>query len=156
MLSTLRENALFTNSKTSELFKKEIEYLGHIMFADGVRPDPKKVAMIVAWPVPADLTALRSFLGLAMFYRKYVWKYSHIATPLTDMTQKNKFGEWIELQQASFDKLKQAIAECVTLKIVDLQKPYVVETDASDIVVGAVLMQEGRPVAFESKKLNPA
>lgn len=98
-LSTLRKNILFANNKKSELFQKEITYLGFMVSADGIKPDPRKVAVLLAWPVPTDLTTLRGFLGLAVFYRKGVKNYSHIAAPLTDMLQKNKWKEWTEVQQ---------------------------------------------------------
>ena len=119
--------------------------------------DPEKVDAIFKWPHPRNLQELQMFLGLAGFYRKYIRDYAKIAVPMTNQLKaQGKSFTWGSEQQSSFEKLKVAIATSPILVVVNPRKPFVVETDASANVVGAVLLQDGRPVAFESKKLNSA
>ncbi|MCO5603397.1 hypothetical protein L7F22_057547 [Adiantum nelumboides] len=119
--------------------------------------EPKKVESILRWPAPRNLEELQIFLGMSDFYRQYVKDYVKIAVPLMDQLRtKTKNVSWRESQQKSFDKLKVAIAAAPILTIVDPNEPFVLETDASGDAMGAVLMQKGCPVAFESKKLDRA
>ena len=119
--------------------------------------DPDKVDAIVRWPHPTNLEELQIFLGLAGFYCKFIQDYAKITVPMTNqLKDKGRSFTWGEEQQHSFDKLKVAIATAPILAIVDPHKPFVVETDASATAIGAVLIQDGRPIAFESKKLNRA
>ncbi|MCO5550198.1 hypothetical protein L7F22_003680 [Adiantum nelumboides] len=120
--------------------------------------DMSKVDAIVHWPHPTNLEELQIFLGLAGFYCKFVCDYAKISVSMTDQLKaQGKNFTWGEEQQRSFDeKLKVALASAPILAIVDLAKPFVVETDASDKAIGAVLLQDGRPVALESKKLDKA
>ena len=155
IFQALQQQGLFANSDKTFLCLEEIEYLGHIVSADGIRMDPKKVAVILAWPMPHNVSQLRSFLGLSSFYRKFIEYYSFIAAPMTDLLQEQVLYIWTPVQQDSFDSLKQAVSTARVLKIVDPEKPFELETDASGVAIGAVLNQEGRPIAFESKKLSP-
>ncbi|MCO5558830.1 hypothetical protein L7F22_012418 [Adiantum nelumboides] len=119
--------------------------------------EPEKVESILRWPTPRNLKKLQIFLGMSRFYRQYFKDYAKIVVPLTDQLRtKTKNISWGESQQRSFDKLKVAIAAAPVLTIVDPNKPFVLETDASGEAMGAVLMQRGRPIAFESKKLDCA
>ncbi|MCO5611638.1 hypothetical protein L7F22_065892 [Adiantum nelumboides] len=119
--------------------------------------DMSKVDTIVHWSHPTNLEELQIFLGLAGFYRKYVCDYAKIVVPITDQLKgKHKTFTWGEEQQRSFEKLKVALASAPILAIVDPTKPFVVETDTSDRAIGAFLLQDGRPIAFESKKLDKA
>ena len=156
IFQALREHGLLANSDKTFLFLAEIEYLGYIVSADGIRMDPKKVAVILAWPMPQNVSQLRSFLGLSSFYRKFIEYYSFIVAPMIDLLQEQVLYIWTPVQQDSFDSLKQAVSTAPVLKIVDPEKPFDLETDASGVAIGAVLTQEGRPTAFESKKLSPA
>ncbi|MCO5604546.1 hypothetical protein L7F22_058713 [Adiantum nelumboides] len=119
--------------------------------------DMSKVDAIVHWAHSTNLEELQIFLGLVGFYRKYVRDYAKIVVPMTDQLKgKGKTFTWGEEQQRSFEKLKIALASAPILAIVDPTKPFVVETDASDRAIGAVLLQDGRPIVFESKKLDTA
>ena len=95
IFQVLRETSLFANKEKTCLCMTEIEYLGPIVSADGIRMDPKKVSVILAWPVPQDVTALRSFLGLSGFYRRFIEFYSLIATLMIDLLQEQVPYVWM-------------------------------------------------------------
>ena len=153
----LRKNKLFGKESKCDFFAEQIHYLGHIVSAEGTRMDPEKVDAILRWPEPKNLEELQIFLGMSGFYRQYVKDYAKIAVPLTDeLKTKDKNIRWGDPQQKSFDKLKVVLVATPVLSIVDPNEPFVLETDASGEAIGAVLLQRGRPVAFESKKLDRA
>ncbi|MCO5550174.1 hypothetical protein L7F22_003656 [Adiantum nelumboides] len=153
----LREHNLYAKESKCDFFKIEIQYLGHVISSHGVHMDMSKVNDIVHWPHPTNLKELQIFLGLAGFYRKFVRDYAKISVPMTNQLKaQGKTFTWGEAQQRSFEKLKVALASAPILAIVDPTKPFVVEIDASDRAIGAVLLQDGRPIAFESKKLDKA
>lgn len=102
--------------------------------------DPEKVRAIIEWPSPRNLEELQIFLGLSGFYRRFIRDYAKIAVPMTDQLKgKGKDFKWGTDQETSFQKLKVAIATAPILLIVDPNKPFVVETDASDYAIGAAL-----------------
>ena len=109
---------------------------------------------IQEWEPPTKVHELRSFLGLVNYYRRFIKGYSARAAPLTDLLKKNKAWEWTTKCQEAFEDLKKAICEEPVLNLPDHTKPYELHTDASDFAIGGVLMQEGHPVAYESRKLN--
>jgi len=135
--------------------QQQLSYLGHIISADGIATDPAKIEAIVSWPVPANVRELRSFLGLAGFYRKFIKHFAIITRPLTNLLKKGTYFIWTSEQQTAFDTLKQAMSSAPVLAIPDFTKQFIIETDASNNGVGAVLMQQGHPLAFISKPLGP-
>ncbi|RVW74337.1 Retrovirus-related Pol polyprotein from transposon 17.6 [Vitis vinifera] len=106
------------------------------------------------WDPPTKVPQLRSFLGLVNYYRRFIKGYSARAAPLTDLLKKNKAWEWDERCQQAFENLKKAVTEELVLALPDHTKVFEVHTDASDFVIGGVLMQDRHPIAFESRKLN--
>jgi hypothetical protein len=92
---------------------------------------------------------------LSGFYRKFIQRYASLAAPLTDLLNSKVVYEWTLARQQAFDQLKKAVASALVLTVVDPQSPYILETDASDVAVRAVLIQQNRPIAFLSKKLSP-
>lgn len=131
-----------------------IEYLGHLVDAQGVHADPKKVESMLVWPIPKTQKQLRGFLGLTGYYRRFVKGYSLKASPLTELLKKGGF-KWTEEATKAFTLLKEAMTQAPILRLPNFQKTFVIETDASNQGVGAVLLQEGHPIAYFSKKLGP-
>jgi hypothetical protein len=159
VLQRLRENKLYARSSKCTFFTDTIEYLGHVIGPDGIKPNPSLVKAIVTFPQPRTLKELQSFLGLANYYRKFIKNYSRIAAPLTDALQKMSISrpvEFTEQMEQAFRDLKQALINEPCLQLPDPNGEYEVTTDASEdeATVGAVLTQNGHPIAYEFKKLN--
>jgi hypothetical protein len=127
--------------------------LGHLVGKDGVRVDPKKIEAMQDWLHPKTLKSLHGFLGLTGYYHKFVKNYGKIATPLTALLKKNSFT-WTTAIAQAFQTLKMAMCTTPVLALLDFTKTFVLECDASGKGIGAVLMQEGRPLAFTSKQLS--
>ena len=160
VLETLRKAKLFAKESKCEFFKTEVEFLGHIVGAHGVRMMEDKVKAIAEWPVPTKVGDVRSFLGTAGYYRKFIKDFSKIAAPLSELTKESVKFDWGLRQQAAFVTLKQALQEAPVLALPDPNIPYVVHSDASGFATGAVLMQDQgkglQPIAFMSKKMLDA
>ena len=160
VLQRLREHKLYAKRSKCSLFQDHLEFLGHVVSAEGISMETDKVQAILDWPTPRTVTDVRSFLGLANYYRRFVQRYAQVAAPLTDLTKKDHPFKWDELQESAFNRLKAALTTAPVLKIHDPMLPNVVYTDASDDAFGAVLMQDFgsglQPVAFMSHKFTGA
>ncbi|RVW90844.1 Retrovirus-related Pol polyprotein from transposon 17.6 [Vitis vinifera] len=152
----LRENRLYVKPEKYEFAQEEITFLGHKISADLIRMDKGKVQAIMKWPVPTKVTELQSFFGLTNYYRRFIKGYSKRVSPLTDLLKKDNQWDWSMQCQMTFKGLKEAISTEPVLQLLDLDLPFEVQTDASDRALGGVLVQEGHPMAFESRKLNNA
>lgn len=135
--------------------QNKIAYLGHIISAEGVSTDPAKLEAISQWPSPVSVKDLRSFLGLAGYYRRFVRHFGILSKPLTNLLKKNSLFIWTVDHENAFQALKSALCQSPVLALPNFAKPFSIETDASDAGVGAVLMQDGHPLAFFSKALGP-
>lgn len=138
-----------------EFAKPSISYLGHVITGAGVQTDPDKVSAVVNWPAPTTVKELRGFLGLAGYYCKFVRHFGVLAKPLTELLRKNSVFRWTPIHEQSFQALKHALSTSPVLALPDFAKPFSIETDASATGIGAVLMQDGHPLAFLSKALGP-
>lgn len=142
----------------SEFLKKQVSFLGHIVTAEGIKPNPELISAIKKWPIPKDEKELRGFLGTIGYYRKFVKDLAKIAQPLTAALKKGEKiihnKEFIE----SFEKCKQILTCSSILQYPDFEKPFILTTDASNGAIGAVLSQgnigSDRPVAYASRTLQ--
>jgi hypothetical protein len=119
--------------------KQNISYLGHVIGAAGVSTDPSKIEAVRQWPTPTNVKELRSFLGLAGYYQKFVQNYALIAHPLTDLLKKGTLYVWSSVHASAFGALKEALISAPVLALPDFSKTFQVQTDASDTGIGAVL-----------------
>ena len=161
ILSILRREKLFAKESKCELFRSEVEFLGHIVGRTGLRMMEDKVKAVIDWPPPTKATEVRSFLGTIGYYRKFIKNFSGIAAPLTELTKDTVKFEWQKEQDRAFRRLKSCIAEGQVLILPDPNLPFVIHTDASGFAVGAVLSQDQQgkglqPIAFMSKKMLDA
>lgn len=150
----LREHQFKVKLSKCFFARQELPYLGHIISAKGVATDPKKVIIVQKWPVPSSVKELRSFLGMAGYYRKFVRNFGIISKPLTNLLRKNVPYVWTSVHDQAFETLKTSLTTAPVLALPDFSKQFVIETDASDKGVGAVLQQDGHPLAFVSKALG--
>ena len=128
-----------------------MSFLGHIVSEEGIQVNPKKVEVIIEWKPPRNVTEVRSFLGLAGYYRRFVKGFLMTVAPMTRLLQKNVKFEWSEKCQVSFDKLKVFLTEAPVLTQSTYGKEYVIFSDASLNELGCVLMQEDKVVAYASR-----
>ncbi|KAK1693114.1 hypothetical protein QYE76_009811 [Lolium multiflorum] len=155
VLQLLEQNKLYVKRSKCSFAQQSLEYLGHIISAEGVSTDPTKIEAVQHWPQPTSLTQLRGFLGLAGYYRKFIRHFGIISRPLTDLLKKNKAFVWSPVVHDAFLSLKTALVQAPVLALPDFTKDFVLEADACATGVGAVLMQQGHPLAFLSKALGP-
>jgi hypothetical protein len=139
----------------SSFMKTEIIYLGFVIYEDKLRMDPDKVEVIKNWPSSKSIFEVRSFHGLASFYRKFINNFSGISAPMMDIVKKrHKSFHWIEEAEKSFNLLKRKITEQPILVLPDFKKTFQVKCHASGFAIGVVLSQEDRPIAYFNEKLN--
>lgn len=150
----LEQNQLHLKKSKCEFGVSQIEYLGHIISHEGVATDPGKVKAMKEWPMPKDVKSLRGFLGLTGYYRRFIQGYGLLSEPLTDLLRKGAF-KWHEGAQKAFEDLKEAMTQALVLALPDFSQTFTIETDANKEGIGAVLMQNRRPLAYLSKKLGP-
>lgn len=182
VLQRLRENGLKLSPSKCRFFQTSVRYLGHIVSRDGIKTDPEKIAAIKTWPVPQTLKQLKSFLGFAGYYRRFIQHYSKIVKPLNDLTggypplrkaqklvhragkyfdPRAPFAErWTHSCQAAFDCIKEKLTSSPVLGFANPKIPYVLHTDASATGLGAALYQEQegklRVIAYASRGLSPS
>jgi len=140
VLTRLRERKLYAKFSKCQFWLEEVAFLGHVISKDGVSVDPEKVRAVTEWQRPTSVTEIRSFLGLAGYYRRFVEGFSRLAAPMTRLTQKNVKFEWSEKCERCFQELKDRLVSAPILALPVSGKEFVVYSDASIQGLGCVLM----------------
>ena len=160
VLEIIHSAGLKLKPRKCHLFESEVTFLGHVLSQDGLRPNPDNIQKLMDWPVPGNVTEVRGFLGLRNYYRRFVRNYSQIAQPLIDLTRKGKSFTWSLDCQKAFDTIKNILSSAEVMAFPADEGEYILDTDASDKSLGAVLSQvQGgveRVVPFGSRSLNKA
>ena len=155
VLQRLRSHKLYAKFDKCKFWLSEVGFLGHIVNSKGISVDPEKVKAVLEWPRPTNVTEIRSFLGLAGYYRRFVEGFSCLAAPLTKLTQKGEKFIWSERCEESFEQLKEKLVSSPILALPESGREFIVYSDASIQGLGCVLMQEGRVIAYASRQLKP-
>ncbi|GJY49602.1 putative reverse transcriptase domain-containing protein [Tanacetum coccineum] len=154
ILDLLKKEKLYAKFSKCEFWLQEVQFLGHVVNRDGIHVDPSKVESVKNWMTPESPTEIRSFLGLAGYYRRFIENFSKIAKPLTLLTQKNKTYVWGDKQDEAFQILKEKLCNAPVLALPDGPDDFVVYCDASKQGFGCVLMQRGKVIAYASRQLK--
>jgi hypothetical protein len=155
----LRKEQLYCKLPKCEFMKTEISYLGHIIDEQGVHPDPRKIKVVETWPRPTNVHELRAFLGMCNYFRRFIKGYAKITYPMTELLRKGVWDKgkdpWLPIHDTSFEVVKHALTTAPVLTHYDPSKPMELICDASKVALGGILLQEGRPLAYESRKFSP-
>ena len=165
VLTKLDKAGLKLKPNKCEFFKPKITYLGHIVSSKGIEMNPRKVKVVKNWTVPKTVTDIRSFLSFTNHYRRFIKGYANVARPLNllvscdNTNRKRALIKWTEECQIAFDKLKELCTNTPILAYANYRKPFQLQTDASDLGLGAVLYQQDdrnhqRVIAFASRSLS--
>ncbi|CAI7804458.1 unnamed protein product [Closterium sp. NIES-54] len=159
VFTVLDNHILLTQGSKCDFFQDRLELFGHVISEAGVEIDPKKLDTVKAWHPPTNITELQSFLGFVHYVRRFVPDTARLTAPLTELLRKGVVFTWGEKEQAAFSTLKNVPCSPPVLRIADPHRPFEVVTDASDIAIGAVLLQDFgnglQPIAYESRRLHP-
>jgi hypothetical protein len=150
----LQENNFFVKESKCVFGQQELEYLGHLITANGVATEPSKIVVVTNWPVPSTIKQLRGFLGLTGYYRRFIQHYGMISAPLTTLLKKRVPFVWTTQAQEAFLLLKQALIQSLALAVPDFRQPFIIETDASDCGFGGILMQGNHLISYLSKPIH--
>ena len=156
VLQSFREANFYCKLSKCKFAVREVPFLGHVVSEHGIAPDPNKARVINDWTTPKDKKELMSFLGLAQYFAKFIKGYSVLTVPLTNLLRKNVEWDWTEKCEYAFAAVKHSLAEAPVLALPDPNLPFELVTDACGTGVGAVLLQDGKPIAFAGRKLNDA
>jgi hypothetical protein len=154
VLSALSKNQFYGKLKKCAFWLSEVAFLGHVISQQGIAVDPKNVAAMVEWKRPSSVSKIRSLLGLAGYYRRFVPNFSSIAKPLTRLLEKGALFVWSSDCEVSYHALKNKLLSAPILDLPESGKRFTIYTDASRIGLGCVLMQEDRVIAYGSRQLR--
>jgi hypothetical protein len=153
VLQRLRDHKLYAKFSKCEFWLKSVKFLGHTICQEGISVDPSKVQEVMDWKPPKSVHQIRSFLGLAGYYRRFIPDFSRIAKPMTELLKKGVKIVWSEACEKAFHTLRQHLTSAPVLAQPDNSKPFEVFCDASGTGLGCVLMHEGRVIAYASRAL---
>ena len=161
VLQRLRQSGLRLKPSKCCFFQHQVKYLGHIISCEGIATDPAKIEKVATWPVPISRRDVQQFVGLASYYRRFVKDFACIARPLHHLTERTSSFVWTADCQSAFDELRQRLCSAPILAYPDFSRQFILDTDASDVGIGAVLSQvddEGheRVIAYGSRALSKA
>ncbi len=156
VLDIIKREKLYCKLKKCEFNKPELRFVGHIVGAKGIRPDPAKIAAVTDWPAPHNIHELRKFLGFTNYFRKFLQAYSQRTQTLTNLLRKDVPYQWTQECEGSFNQLKVDLTSAPVLVSPDPDGHFEVIADACGTGLGAVLMQNEQPIGYESRKFNPA
>ena len=157
ILEVLKRERLFAKPKKCKFQQTEVQFLGHVVTATGIKPDPSKVFVVKDWPQPADAAGLRSWVGLCTYFRQWIQGFSSLMRPLHNLLKKDVAFSWSADCHSAFCRVKDALVSAPVLARPDFSAgaaPFDVWCDASDRAVGAVLLQGGRVIAYEGRSYN--
>ena len=160
VFNRLKDADLKVNGAKTHLFQRRVSFLGHVVSEDGIEPDPSKIEAVRTWPRPRTLTELRSFIGLASYYRDHIRSFASVARPLHFLTKKGVRFEWAEAQETAFNQLKELLTSAPVLAAPMDTGTFILDCDASNEALGIVLQQEQegkeRVIAYASRSLDNA
>nr|GEU36110.1 putative reverse transcriptase domain-containing protein [Tanacetum cinerariifolium] len=154
ILELLKKEKLYAKFSNCKFWLQEVQFLGHVVNCDGIHVDPSKVESVKNWKTPASPIEIRSFLGLAGYYRRFIENLSKIAKPPSLLTLKNKTYVWDDKQEEIFHILKEKLCNAHVLALLDGPNDFVVYCDVSNQGFGCVLMQRGKVIAYASRELK--
>jgi hypothetical protein len=154
VLTRLREHQLYAKFSKCAFWLEEIQFLGHVLSAKGIAVDRSKVKDILEWKPPTTVHQVRSFLGLAGYYRRFILDFSKLVKPITSLLKTNTKFNWSSNCNEAFEKLKTLLTTAPVLAQPNINKPFDVYCDASGSGLDCVLMQEGRVIAYASRQLH--
>ena len=159
VLMRLQENNLKIKLEKCHFGLPYVSFLGHVVSAAGIHTDPSKIDVIQKWILPSNISELRSFLGLASYYRRFIQDFAKIVSPLTLMLEKDRAFIWTDEGRAAFENIKKRLCNPPILTYPDFNKPFILDTDVSDQGIGAVLSQQDvdgqeHPIAYYSRGIN--
>ncbi|GKD28196.1 putative nucleotidyltransferase, ribonuclease H [Tanacetum coccineum] len=154
VLELLKKEKLYAKFSKCEFWLREVQFLGHVINGNGIHVDPSKIEAVKNWKAPRTPSEVRSFLGLAGYYRRFIEDFSKIAKPLTVLTQKSKTFDWGEEQENAFQTLKDKLCNAPVLALPNGLENFVVYCNASGLGLGCVLMQRGKVIAYASRQLK--
>ncbi|KAJ9561460.1 hypothetical protein OSB04_006620 [Centaurea solstitialis] len=154
VLEILRKEQLYAKFSKCDFWLQEVQFLGHLVNREGIKVDPAKVEAVMKWETPKSPTEIRSFLGLAGYYRRFIQDFSKVAVPLTKLTRKNVSFVWGEEQQSAFETLRQKLCEAPVLALPEGVEDMTVYCDASYHGLGCVLMQRSKVISYASRQLK--
>lgn len=147
VLGLLQRNSFYIWVSKYDFGVASLTYLGHIISAAGVQPDPEKISVVKAWPPPKSVKQVRAFMGLTGYYQRFVEKYAQVAAPLSDLVRKDNF-HWDAKTEITFQVLKEKLTSTPVFIFPNFSLPFIIETDACEVGVRAILLQKEHPITY--------